>query len=192
MSNIYFTSDWHLGHDFAAEKRGFATADLMSQAIMDSMTGILKKRDTLWVLGDIVWDEDNFHWLTQLDPRNKLYAVLGNHDKFATARYLEHFAWVTGAVKYKGMWLTHIPIHPKEMFRANVNVHGHIHSFGGTHNLGFPYINVNWDFWKRPVSLNEIRQMKVDEKVKYDFHNDPIAPDREPELTYPPGDNDDD
>jgi len=43
------------------------------------------------------------------------------------------------------------------MFRAEVNVHGHIHKDAMTKPLGFPYINVNWDFWHRPISLDEVR-----------------------------------
>lgn len=157
MSEIYFTSDWHLNHAFVAKTRGYDDVDEHDIAIMESMLH-LNKRDMLWVLGDIIWGDHGWKVMDMLDPRIRKHAVLGNHDKFSTEHYLEHFVTVQGAVKYKGLWLTHIPIHPQEIFRAKANVHGHIHEFGHTDNIGPPYINVNWDFWKRPVSLTEIKE----------------------------------
>jgi calcineurin-like phosphoesterase family protein len=158
VSNIYFTSDWHLGHEHAAKARGFEDTVAHDISIMDVLNNTLTKRDVLWVLGDIAWRPQALQIMDMLDPRITMHAILGNHDKFDTQVYLKRFVWVGGALKFKNLWLTHIPIHPQEMFRAQANVHGHIHEFGATDNIGAPYINVNWDFWKRPVSLVEIRE----------------------------------
>ena len=42
-----------------------------------------------------------------------------------------HYAWafddVMGGFSYKGVWLTHIPIHPDEL-RGRPNIHGHTHN----------------------------------------------------------------
>ena len=161
MSNVYFTSDWHLGHGYAAEQRGFADTLSHDISIMDAIGNTLTKKDHLWVLGDIAWNPESLQIMDMLDPRITMKAILGNHDKFDTQVYLKRFSWVGGALKFKKMWLTHIPVHPQEMFMCAANVHGHIHQFGSTGNLGAPYINVNWDFWKRPVSLKEIQAMEA-------------------------------
>lgn len=156
MSNIYFTSDLHLGHKAAARLRGFDTVEKHDQHIAYMLMNTLVKRDVLWVLGDIAWHPEALDILDVVPcPMN---AILGNHDNMDTQVYLKRFDWVGGAAKFKEFWLTHIPIHPQELFRAQANIHGHIHSYGATDNIGPPYINVNWDFWKRPLTLKEIRE----------------------------------
>lgn len=157
MSNIYFTSDLHLGHRTAAVLRGFDSVAEHDAQVVYSLMQPLEKRDLLWVLGDIAWSPQHLAPLGAIPCPMK--AVLGNHDTMDTQVYLKRFEWVGGAVRYKNLWLTHIPIHPQEIYRCAANVHGHIHKNAATPPLELPYINVNWDFWQRPVSLNEIREM---------------------------------
>jgi calcineurin-like phosphoesterase family protein len=59
--------------------------------------------------------------------------ILGNHDlERGNAPSLEDYLLIPnlevyGMVKkYKKIWLTHAPIHPKEL-RGKFNVHGHVH-----------------------------------------------------------------
>jgi calcineurin-like phosphoesterase family protein len=73
--------------------------------------------------------------------------------------YLKYFEDVRGFLRYKQMWLSHCPIHPQELYRCKLNVHGHIHKNTNSPELPLPYVNVNWDFWKRAISLDELREL---------------------------------
>jgi calcineurin-like phosphoesterase family protein len=53
---------------------------------------------------------------------------MGNHDMYATEDYLRHFTRLTGAVEYKGLILTHVPVHESQLARWYMNVHGHLHT----------------------------------------------------------------
>lgn len=150
----FFTSDLHLGHRLAAEKRGFDTLDEHDAAVFDSLVQ-LPRRSKLWVLGDIAFSARGIEILKAL-PSTQVVAVLGNHDKLPASRCLDVFDDVHGALKYKGWWVTHIPIHPQEMYRCKGNIHGHIHKGAATPELPLPYFNVNWDFHRGPVAFEEI------------------------------------
>ncbi len=156
MAQVWFTSDLHLGHRLVSTKRGFETTAEHDAHVISTMLDI-NRRDLLWVLGDIAWRPEHLRLLSAIRGDKK--AVLGNHDKMNTQVYLQHFKSVWGSVKKYDCWLTHIPIHQQEIYRGNANIHGHIHKNAGTPPLPFPYINVNWDFWHRPVPLSEILEI---------------------------------
>lgn len=139
----------------ASDKRGFNDIRVHDETVLASIEVIDDKRMVLYVLGDVAMNESMIERLNDFKCRKIL--VRGNHDTYKLDKYLEVFEEIHGFIKYKGMWLSHCPIHPQEMFRAEVNVHGHIHKDALTKPLGFPYINVNWDFWHRPLSLDEVK-----------------------------------
>ena len=155
--SVFFTSDLHLGHAFMARHRGFDSIEEHDEAVISSIEPFLTKRTLLWILGDVVWHNSSLKHLARLKGSLKL--VLGNHDNFPTGTYLKYFSKLYGAVMYKGLILTHIPIHPQEVYRGRLNVHGHIHANAATENIGLPYYNVNWDFHKKPVSLDELKKV---------------------------------
>jgi calcineurin-like phosphoesterase family protein len=65
-----------------------------------------------------------------LDRLNGIkHVVLGNHDRRQDVKkLLEHVESVAGMIQYKGIMLTHCPIHPMELdYRFKHNIHGHIH-----------------------------------------------------------------
>ena len=65
--------------------------------------------------------------LNQLNGIKKI--VLGNHDMPKDIpELMKYVQCVSGMVKYKGIWLTHCPVHERELeFRVSRNIHGHIH-----------------------------------------------------------------
>jgi calcineurin-like phosphoesterase family protein len=65
--------------------------------------------------------------LSKLNGSKKV--VLGNHDMLKDIpELLKYVNGVSGMVKYKGLWLTHCPVHERELeFRVSRNIHGHIH-----------------------------------------------------------------
>jgi len=153
--SVLFTSDLHLGHDLAAEKRGFLSIDEHDDYIIETLKSQCTKNTVLWILGDVVMRGGEIRRLAEIPGRKKL--VIGNHDELPTLEYLLYFESIHGITKYKGMWLSHCPIHPQEMYRCSLNVHGHIHKNTNSPLLDKPYFNVNWDFWRRALDLDEIR-----------------------------------
>lgn len=54
MADVWFTSDFHLGHSNIIRfcKRPFANAHEMNEAIVERMNSCVKPNDTLYFLGD--------------------------------------------------------------------------------------------------------------------------------------------
>lgn len=74
----------------------------------------------------MLFGREAFATLGLLNGVKKL--VMGNHDRYPTALYLEHFNQVLGAVELRGCILTHVPVHPSQFGRYKANIHGHLHS----------------------------------------------------------------
>lgn len=129
MSRVYVTSDWHLGHKGISNKfrKEFSTDEEHDGVIYDNAHSVLTKRDTLLCLGDMAFTLEGLEMIRALPGRKIL--VRGNHDEFPLDRYVGVFDDVRGAMSYKGAFLTHIPIHPMELYRG-ANIHGHCHKGG--------------------------------------------------------------
>lgn len=159
---VLFCSDLHLGHEMAAELRGFPNVEAHDDYIIDILSRQCNKRTVLWVLGDVAMKQAFVSKLNEIKGRKKL--IFGNHDIYDLPTYTSVFDEVHGFVKYKGMWISHCPVHESEFYRKKLNVHGHIHAVDwktgkDKHILPLPWLNVNWDFWGRAVSLTEIRTL---------------------------------
>lgn len=107
-------------------------------------------------LGDVAFGGvKTLEKLSRLNGLKRL--VMGNHDRYPTAEYLKYFEKLYGAVTYKGMIMTHVPVHPHQFYRYKGNIHGHLH-----HNV-MPderYINVSLERWNMaPVSYDFIRTL---------------------------------
>lgn len=101
--------------------------------IFDLWNDTIKKRDTIYLLGDIGY---NLEPLKSLPGIKKL--LLGNHDTHPVAKYLEWADDIIGPIKYKRHWLNHFPPVEQELYGKPV-IHGHTHSQG----INDPrYINV--------------------------------------------------
>jgi calcineurin-like phosphoesterase family protein len=111
-----------------ATRRGFETVDEHDEHVIAQWNSVVSKRDVTYVLGDVTMEKSGSYPL--LDRLNGLkHVVLGNHDRRQDVlKLLEHVESVAGMVNYKGVILTHCPIHPMELeYRFPKNIHGHIH-----------------------------------------------------------------
>lgn len=133
MSEIFFISDSHWGHkgiiNFTATKpfRPFETIEEHDVELVKRWNSVVGPKDTVWHLGDVCFGERNMHYISQCNGRKKL--VMGNHDMYEMTKYLQYFDRVFGAVEFKGMILTHIPVHEEQLkHRFFLNVHGHLHA----------------------------------------------------------------
>lgn len=156
LSNVWFTSDLHLGHEHAATMRGFDSVVEHDWTLIANLQ-IIGRKDKLFILGDAVWNNKSLKLLNEIPGTKEL--IIGNHDSLTTKEYLKYFTKVHGFRKYNNFWLSHCPIHPQEVFRCTGNIHGHIHNGGATKNLGYPYFNVNTDCNNlNPVNLTTIQK----------------------------------
>ena len=129
MSQVRFIADLHFGHNFMAKHRGFESIDAHDAHVIEQWNNVVQKRDITYILGDITMEKtDSYPLLNRLNGIKKV--VLGNHDRPKhIPELLKYVQEVSGMVQYKGIFLTHCPIHTMEMdYRVNHNIHGHIHS----------------------------------------------------------------
>ena len=78
---VYFTSDLHLGHSniISLCNRPFVNIEEMDKVLIENWNRKVKKNDTVYVMGDIVWDKKKVaYYMEQLTGRKIL--VIGNHD----------------------------------------------------------------------------------------------------------------
>lgn len=143
LSNVWFTSDLHLGHELAAKMRGFNNVIEHDWTIIANLVAVVGKGDKLFVLGDVAWNDKGLKLVAEIPGVKEL--IMGNHDSYKTQMYLKYFNKVHGFCKYKNFWLSHCPIHPQEIYRCKGNIHGHIHRGAATKDIGHPYFNVNTD-----------------------------------------------
>jgi hypothetical protein len=123
MGNVYFISDTHIGHANIGNFRKEVGSEEGNRAyIKHWWDKLVTKRDIVWVLGDSAFTEEGIDWIAALAGEKRL--VRGNHCTMPTTSYLRAFSEVYGLVRYKGMWLSHAPMHPDEL-RGKNSCHGH-------------------------------------------------------------------
>lgn len=131
MAN-YFTSDWHLGHRVITKYRSqFKTIEEHDNAIFAEAEK-LTKRDIIFVIGDFLFDCDDFEYylerISKLSCRIKL--IMGNHDslKLYSQTIAKNIEIQLPLFTYKSFWISHCPIHPDELRNRIGNIHGHLHN----------------------------------------------------------------
>ncbi len=150
MRTIWIVSDSHFGHrniiDYCG--RPFDSVESMNEAMVERWNAVVKPQDKVYHLGDFVINKKWIDIGKMLNGHKRL--VIGNHDPIDThlaayqAAGFEKFYSVVE--KFKGMVLTHVPIHPMTVGRWKTNLHGHIHEktvwIGGTSEPDYRYINM--------------------------------------------------
>lgn len=128
---IWFSSDWHAGHDNVRHlcARPFSSVDEMNDALVEKHNAVVRDCDIVYQLGDFAWREQLIRPLLQRMRGAATHLVLGNHDQAwpyrkgaakARERYLRYgFASVdvrgeldVGGIKFL---LSHLPYrHPED------------------------------------------------------------------------------
>jgi calcineurin-like phosphoesterase family protein len=128
MCKVRFIADLHLGHTNMAKNRGFQDEFYHDEHIVDQWNSVVGKRDLTYILGDVTMENTkNYPILDRLSGRK--IVVMGNHDRSKDIpELLKYVENVAGMINYKGVWLTHCPVHESELaYRVKKNIHGHIH-----------------------------------------------------------------
>lgn len=152
----YFTSDFHLGHKNILKYRPeFKSIEEHDNIIFDEISK-LKKRDILFILGDFIFDSNNYNYyiniLNKMSCRFKI--LLGNHDSLKILNESK-FEIQLPMYSYKNFWLTHCPIYENEIRGRKGNIHGHLHK----QIIDNPYyLNVN-------IDVNKYKFLNFDEII---------------------------
>lgn len=161
MSKVWLIGDTHFDHKGIHEKfrTEFSSLEDHNETIHQNILQGKSKRDNLWLLGDIIIGPEALWRIKEYSDRfNQVVICLGNHDHKTLIPYCKDLPNVQfyGITKRWGFWLSHAPIHPQELYRAN-SVHGHTHSknVDNPHYFSVSCENVNY----KPVTIQNIKEI---------------------------------
>ena len=89
---IFVTSDLHFGHDkeFLYEPRGFKNIREADKAVVDNWNSLVSDSDDVYVLGDIMLN-DNDNGIKMWDQlKGNKFVILGNHDSDVRTELLKN------------------------------------------------------------------------------------------------------
>lgn len=166
---IYFTSDFHFGHDkeFLYKPRGYNSIFEHDKDIIEKYNSIIDDEDIVYILGDI-YMVDPVHGIDCLKQlKGNKYIIRGNHDSDAKWETYKDYAKLLGyayQIKYRklNLYLSHYPTitanYDEKHFSEHVLcISGHTHFKDKFYNDN-PFIyNVCLDAHdNKPVSIDEI------------------------------------
>lgn len=158
MSTPRFCADLHKKHKRIANYRPLFESmehnDLYWKYLLESMC---TKRDTMYFLGDIIFDKSELEFIKNL-PGTKIL-IAGNHcTEYVHMRDLvTAYDEVHGLLKYKEFWLSHCPLHKDEL-RGKKNIHGHVHA-QSVPDISYLNVSVDSSFMNfKPRTLFEVRE----------------------------------
>lgn len=137
----YFTSDLHFGHGNIINlcNRPFDDVDSMDSALIENWNRKVKKNDTVYIVGDIVWDKNKVaYYMEQLSGKKILIA--GNHDSTWVKReeckkYFEAvLPYLEVHLNGHPITMCHYPLLEWKSSREETSrkigyhIHGHIHN----------------------------------------------------------------
>ena len=126
----------------------------MNEYIIERHNSVVRPQDKIYMLGDVVFHKRYLHIVGRLNGTKVL--IKGNHDLLDASDYLQYFKDIRAVHQFKGLIMSHIPIHPDCLGRWGNNVHGHLHD----NVIKDPrYHNVSMERLKdyTPISLEELR-----------------------------------
>lgn len=172
---LFFISDTHFGHrkiiQFEHEARPFDTIEEHDEKLIENWNSVVRDRDTVWHLGDVLFGTRSFELIHRLKGHKKL--VMGNHDMYPTHRYLQVFDRLAGVLEIDGNICTHVPVHEGQFGRYKFNIHGHLHSKSvvrsapyigdmKVHSYDTRYINVACEhIGLTPVAYEDLKKRMV-------------------------------
>lgn len=164
MTKLWLCADLHLGSKNVTKFRtDFSSCEEHDSIIYDNLASSVGKRDSLYILGDVVVGErlKSEFWLGEIGKIRcaKKTLVLGNHDtdhKVSIHQLAAVFDDIHSLHARRNVWFSHCPIHPNEMRGKIANIHGHLHA----NVIDSPrYINVCLEHTGyKPITFGEIQE----------------------------------
>lgn len=150
MTKNWVTSDLHFCHDreFVWQARGFQNVEEMNEAIVERFNSVINSEDTLYILGDVMLNDNEKGEELLSRINGKKIFIRGNHD---TNLRVEIYKKYTDAeikwadmIKYKkkSIYLSHHPTivtNAGEWHNLVINFYGHTHQ---TENFYNEYVNM--------------------------------------------------
>ena len=171
---LYFTSDLHLNHDreFVWKERGFSSVDDMNEVLIDNINSIVREKDTLYILGDIMLNkskQDNSVEMFNKIVCNDIHIISGNHDTDDRIKLYNTLPGIKEVCTAKTMkygkyhfYLSHYPtftgnLNDKALTQILICLYGHTHQKSNFYNdIPFMY-HVGVDSHNgMPVEINDI------------------------------------
>lgn len=133
-SKIFLISDTHFGHEGVCrflrangEKlRPWDNPQEMDEFMIEQWNSRVSDIDIVYHLGDVVINRRALQTLERLNGRKVL--IKGNHDIFKLHEYSKYFDDIRAYHRLNDCFLSHIPMHPSQLYRWRINIHGHLHS----------------------------------------------------------------
>ena len=174
QSEVFFTSDLHLGHKRILEltSRPYQTVEQMNEGLLHKWNEVVPKDGHTFILGDLSFmnNRKTLEWLEQANGSK--YLIRGNHDHLAT--YVkDHFEWVRSLTNIRvidkdintgiqNIVMCHFPILSWENMHVGWwMAHGHSH---GTldPNPNAKRIDVGIDCWGQPIDYQTMKNYLKD------------------------------
>lgn len=186
MSDIWFTSDLHLGHarilEFCGNTRRGSTVDEHDENIIEAWNSVVKKGDVVYILGDeCLGDRDKgYKNIARLNGCKHL--IRGNHSQLKTQEHKDVFQDIRDYKRIsvsidgrkQGIIMCHFPIISWDsMTHGTWMLFGHCH--GNLHDFGGKMLDVGLDTRPnkdmKPWHLDEINEyMKSRDSKIWDHH----------------------
>ena len=139
MPDVWFISDHHLSHAKLLtfeDKHGclirpeYDDVVEMNEAILTFHNETIKDTDTVYFLGDVLWDAkvgDPWGTLAKMKGHKRL--TPGNHDKvLPLVPFFEDIKlWYRFEADNRKFIASHVPLAYGDTKRMDVNIHGHLH-----------------------------------------------------------------
>ena len=140
MSNIWITSDTHLGHDrdFIWKPRGFNSVDEMNNEIVKRWNEKVQPEDIVYHLGDVMLGDNEVGENLLKKLNGNIRFIIGNHDTNSRIKIYEKYGEILGyatVIKHrkKMLYLSHYPTLTGNFDDAvkggTINLCGHLHTF---------------------------------------------------------------
>ena len=177
---IYLTSDLHFCHNrkFLYEPRGFNNVDDMNEKIIENWNNLINDEDDVYVLGDLMLNDDNKGKELFSQLNGKIHVVLGNHDTDNRIEFYKTFnniVEIAQAIRIKlngyNFFLCHYPTittnytDDKKLKHRLICLYGHTHQKTNFFD-GNPYIyHVGLDSHNNtPISIDDI----IDDIIEFE------------------------
>ena len=159
---IYFTADLHLGHKLLSKMRGYESVEDMNKDIINTWNSIVKKGDTVYVVGDFAFGKIDEIKEYRNKLKGKIHLIMGGHDYRNKINRLGSMFSSFSDIKevkfnHKTIVLCHYSM--RVWNRSHYNTY---HLYGHSHCKLEPIgksFDIGWDCWKRPLSIYEVLEL---------------------------------
>lgn len=172
MPSVFLTSDTHFGHAGVcrflradgSKLRPWDSPEEMDEAMVKMWNDTVKPGDKVYHLGDVVINRKALNILHRLNGDKVL--IKGNHDIFRLEDYTKHFRDIRGSHVMTGVLLTHIPVHPQQLYRFGCSIHGHLHSNRVMMTDQYGVIKVDPQYFSVCVEQTDFKPILFEEVLK--------------------------